>query len=41
MARWPRRTWTTIYTYTATFLAFPALAYLAWAWVRGIWPFGG
>jgi hypothetical protein len=41
MARWPRRTWTTIYTYAAMFVGFPILAYLAWAWVRGLWPFGG
>jgi hypothetical protein len=39
MARWPRRSWTTLYTYGVVFLAFPALAYLAYAWVRGWWPF--
>ena len=37
MARWPRRTWTTLYTYGTIFIAFPLLAYVALAWVRG-WP---
>ena len=38
MARWPRRTWTTLYTYGTVFVLFPLLAYLAVAWVRGLWP---
>ena len=35
MARWPRRVWTTIFTYAAIFILFPLLAFLAYAWVRG------
>jgi hypothetical protein len=35
MARWPRTVWTTIFTYVAIFALFPALAYLAYLWVRG------
>ncbi len=40
MARWPRRIWTTLYTYGTIFLVFPTMAYLAYAWVRGLPPFG-
>lgn len=40
MARWPRRIWTTLYTYGTIFFVFPAMAYLAYAWVRGLPPFG-
>lgn len=35
MARWPRTFWTTLFTYVAIFALFPALAYLAYLWVRG------
>jgi len=35
MARWPRRLWTTVFTYAAIFVIFPALAALAFAWVQG------
>lgn len=35
MARWPRRTWTTIFTYLLIFLGFPLLCFLAYSWVRG------
>lgn len=35
MARWPRRTWTTLATYGLIFVLFPVLAYLAYVWVRG------
>ncbi len=38
MVRWPRRTWTTLYTYAVVFIGVPVLCYLAWAWVRGRWP---
>lgn len=40
MARWPRRIWTTLYTYGTIFVVFPLAAYLAWAWVTGRAPFG-
>ena len=35
MARWPRRAWTTLFTYATIFLLFPLLCFLAYAWVRG------
>jgi hypothetical protein len=35
MARWPRHTWTTIFTYTAIFVLFPLLCLLAYGWIRG------
>lgn len=35
MARWPRHTWTTLYTYLLMFLGFPLLCALAYLWVRG------
>lgn len=35
MARWPRHTWTTIYTYGIIFLAFPLICWLTYCWVRG------
>jgi hypothetical protein len=35
MARWPRHTWTTLYTYGIIFVMFPLLAWLAYRWVRG------
>ena len=35
MARWPRQTWTTLFTYLTVFLLFPVLCLLAYAWVRG------
>jgi hypothetical protein len=35
MARWPRTTWTSIYTYGTVFVLFPVLALLAYWWVRG------
>jgi hypothetical protein len=35
MARWPRRTWTTVFTYGAIFVLFPILCLLAVAWVNG------
>jgi len=35
MARWPRHVWTTFFTYGAVFVLFPALCWLAYAWVRG------
>lgn len=38
MARWPRRTWTTVFTYGAIFVLFPLLCLLAVAWVNG-WVF--
>jgi hypothetical protein len=38
MARWPRRTWTTLFTYGAIFLMFPILAFLAYAFVNGWFP---
>lgn len=34
MARWPRRTRTTIVTYALIFIGFPVLCYLAYVWVR-------
>ena len=37
MARWPRHTWTSIFTYTVILVMFPILCYLAYAWVRGDW----
>ena len=36
MARWPHTVWTTVFTYGAVFLLFPALCWLAYAWVRGL-----
>ena len=35
MARWPRQTWTTIYTYAVIFVLFPLCCVLAYGWVRG------
>jgi hypothetical protein len=35
MARWPRHSWTTLFTYLSVFLLFPLLCLLAYAWVRG------
>ncbi|ADB18574.1 hypothetical protein Psta_3920 [Pirellula staleyi DSM 6068] len=35
MARWPRNTWTSIFTYGTIFLMFPILCYLAYAYVKG------
>ena len=35
MARWPRHTWTTIFTYGLIFLIFPLLCLLAYGFVRG------
>ncbi|MCO6455351.1 MAG: hypothetical protein J5I93_08620, partial [Pirellulaceae bacterium] len=35
MARWPKRTWTTIFTYGTIFVLFPLLCLLAWAYVYG------
>ena len=35
MARWPRNYWTTVFTYSAIFVLFPVLCYLAWLFVRG------
>lgn len=35
MARWPRHTWTTLFTYGLIFVAFPICCFLAYAWVRG------
>ena len=35
MARWPRRVWTTIFTYGAVFVLFPVLCWLAYAYVQG------
>ncbi len=35
MARWPRRTWTTLLTYAIIFVGFPLLCLLAYAWVQG------
>jgi hypothetical protein len=37
MARWPRTTWTTIYTYGTVFVVFPLICALAYLWVRGGW----
>jgi hypothetical protein len=39
MSRWPRNTWTTIFTYGAIFALFPLLCLLAYAWVTGQWIF--
>ncbi len=36
MARWPRRTWTTLFTYGTVFVLFPLLALLAYAFVNGL-----
>ena len=38
MARWPRHTWTSLYTYAVVFVVFPLLCQLAYAWVRGWLP---
>jgi hypothetical protein len=38
MARWPRYTWTSIYTYAVVFIVFPLLCVLAYGFVRG-WDF--
>jgi len=35
MARWPRQTWTTIYTYAVILILFPLLGWLAIVWIRG------
>jgi len=35
MARWPRKTWTTLFTYGSIFLLFPVLCLLAYAYVYG------
>lgn len=35
MARWPRKLWTTLFTYGLIFVGFPVLAWLFYAWVRG------
>ena len=35
MARWPRQTWTTIYTYAVIFVLFPVFCIIAYGWVRG------
>jgi len=35
MARWPRKIWTSIFTYGLIFVLFPTLAYVAYLWVRG------
>jgi hypothetical protein len=35
MARWPRHTWTTLFTYGLMFLGFPILCLLAYLWVNG------
>lgn len=35
MARWPRHTWTTIFTYGSIFVLFPLLALLAYGFVNG------
>ncbi len=35
MARWPRHTWSAVYTYLAIFVGFPLLCVLAYAFVRG------
>jgi hypothetical protein len=35
MARWPRRAWTTIFTYGAVFVLFPILCWLAYLFVQG------
>lgn len=35
MARWPRNTWTSVFTYVAIFILFPLLCYLAYRFVNG------
>ncbi len=35
MARWPHSKWTSVFTYSAIFLVFPILCFLAYAFVRG------
>lgn len=35
MARWPRHSWTTLFTYALIFAGFPLLCLLAYAWVQG------
>jgi hypothetical protein len=35
MARWPRSVRTTIFTYATVFVLFPALCWLAYAYVQG------
>ncbi len=35
MARWPKKTRTTIFTYGTIFIFFPLLCYLAYLWVNG------
>ncbi len=35
MARWPRHTWTTIFTYLTIFVLFPLLCYLAYRFIQG------
>jgi hypothetical protein len=35
MARWPRHTWTSLFTYLVMFVLFPLLCLLAYLWVRG------
>ncbi len=35
MARWPRKIWTSIFTYGLIWVVFPVLAYIAYLWVRG------
>ena len=39
MARWPRKRWTTAFTYGAILVFFPVLAAVAYAFVRGLGPF--
>ena len=36
MARWPHRTWTTIFTYGLIFVGFPVLCWLFYAYVNGL-----
>ena len=38
MARWPRHTWTTLYTYAIIFILFPLCCFVAYMWVHG-WQF--
>lgn len=35
MARWPRHTWTTLYTYGLIMLGFPLICWLTYKFVRG------
>lgn len=35
MARWPRQTWTTVFTFVTIFVLFPLLCWLMYAWVYG------